>query len=363
MSLPEFNIPINETEFNRRMKEFDAAIMKCSRKNYEFAIPPSLNILWLSTDMSNPNQAKYRGIIQKFLDVNGYDVEFTQTDVQITMQNEIDLLVINTDNRDNAAYLVRAISLGFLGLVPRHEVLVSGIGRAGESPYRGHPHYHMVVGTDFLVSTICLIHGYIRAYKDPFVISGRIISMMLWLEDKLLQSGIVKDGKADYASGKIKAFLDLLKCRRHSSIEVEWVSAVLELLRHIRNAHTHVPYPPSIIVKSHNKIIKINNLSKKYNRKFELSLTPNNQDTFIFYKRWLTRLTQVALHWIDEYLEKYPVQAKDLVNQFEGRAELALVDQCTKKPTRNKDAAQVPSDVHETKTAHSQADGSAESDV
>ena len=335
MSLPEFSVHIDEVEFARRMRKFDAAMMKCSRKNDGFSIPPSLNILWLSTDLANPNQTKIQDRIQEFLGINGYDVQFTQTNVQITMQNEVDLLFIDARNNDNTPYLVRTISMGFLGLVPKYEVLVYGIGRDEESPYQGDTSYPMVAGTDFLINAVCLIHGYIRSYNDPVVICSRPISMMLELEDKLLRSGIIKDGNANYASDKINAFLNLLNCRKHSGREVEWIATVLELLRHTRNALAHTPHPPRALSGAQSKIIKINFLSEKCDRRFEFPVVLNNQDTFIVQKRWLTQLTQVTLHWINEYLEKYPVQAKNPADRSEERLVARSTDPSSKEPARN----------------------------
>lgn len=127
MSLPEFNILRNSTEWDRHVERFDMKLIRCTRKDSRISIPPKLNILMFIADPQNIKQMKSWCGVQKFLKTVGYDVKH----VQITEPREADLLFICTDrDRDeDVSYVVRTISEGFLGLVPKHEVLVSGPGR------------------------------------------------------------------------------------------------------------------------------------------------------------------------------------------------------------------------------------------
>ena len=127
------------------------------------------------------------------------------------------------------SYLVNTISQGFLGLAPKHDMPVSGLSIPGDSPYKI-PSDPMLASTDFMVHGIYLTHACIRTLHDPGALCSRYITMMLYLESKLLQTGIATS-KHKNAPSKSSALRFLLKERMHADGEARWVFAVFNLSR------------------------------------------------------------------------------------------------------------------------------------
>lgn len=305
MSLPEFNVPSNQAEWDRHMKGFRTRVMRCTRRKDVYNIPPNLNILWLSADFDESKQVDAGNGIRTFLEVSGYNIQ----DTQLTERNEADLLFISTDGGMEKAvsYLVSTISYGFLGLVPKHDMLVSGPGVPGGSPYKI-PNGPLWVSTDFMVYGMCLIHEYIRTLHDPGALCGRHITMMLELEGKLLQTGIATS-KHKNASNKSDALRSLLKKRGHADGEARWVFAVFNLLRHARNFFGHTPPLQKDEVCFEKAQHAIEDLATEYGRPLGVPRESNIQDSYSGTKRWTTQLTQITMRWIDEYVQAYPVQS------------------------------------------------------
>ena len=226
----------------------------------------------------------------------------------MTELREADLLFICTDRyRDeDVEYLVGLISQGMLGLVPKHEVLVSGPVRH-PNPYGGPSRHPVMVSPDFMVYGMCMIHEHIRTLHDGGAKVGRHISMMLQLEEMLQQAGVVQAGSEVVAYDKIEAFKSLLKSRGHDGGEARWVFAALDLLRHTRNILGHTP-PPSNAVKGCEEAAgELNSLAMEYGRAFGMPPESDIQDSYSSHKKWMTSLTQATRRWIGEYLKNNPV--------------------------------------------------------
>lgn len=303
MSLPKFDVPSSQAEWDMRMKGFHTKMTRCTRMDGIQNIPSNLNILRLSTDFDGPQQAESWAGIQTFLGVSGYDIE----DMQMTEPREADLLFISTDpdRLMDVEYLVSMIAQGFLGLMPKDEVLVSGPGKPGHSPYDQPPNMPLLLSTDFMVYGMCLIHGYITALYDPRTRLGKHISMMLLLEGKLQNSGIAGTD-ADRAFDKTEAFKSLLKQRGHVDGEARWVFAVFDMLRHLRNYFGHTPPLPKSISGAEGAKCVINDLAIEYGRPHLALRDSGIQDPNGVRKRWVTQLTQITASWIDEYLKNNP---------------------------------------------------------
>lgn len=304
MSLPEFDIPTDQAEWDNHIKRFDPEMIRCTSKDSRFSIPGKLNIMMLIADRGNTEQMKSWGGIQQFLEVSGYDIEH----VRMAEPREADLLFICTDRDEDedVEYLVNIISQGLFGLVPKHEILISGPVRY-PSPYGGRPHHPVMLSPDFMVYGMCVIHEHIRTLHDGGAKVGRHISMMLQLEGMLQQAGVVQAGSEVVAYGKIEAFKSLLESRGHDGGEARWVFAALDLLRHTRNILGHTP-PPSRALKGYEKAAgELNSLAAEYGREFGVPSESDIQDSYGSYKKWMTSLTQTTRRWIGEYLRNNPV--------------------------------------------------------
>lgn len=306
VELPEFNIPASQDEWNKHGSVFHGKMTRCTRRDDIPHIPSNLNILRLSTDFGGPKQAESWDGILKFLDASGYDTE----DTRMTGPREADLLFISAEpnRRGDVVHLLDMIAGGFLGLVLRDEVLVSGLGVPGSSPYEPPTYRPLLLGTDFAAHGACLIHGYINTLHDPRARLGKHGGMMLALEQKIQSSGIVGSDSGN-ASGKTKAFQSLLKRRRHVDGEARWVFAAFKLLRHTRNRFAHMPTLPKTEAGINEAADEIDDLAKEYSRELQAPRKPGTQDQAGVEKRWTTQLTQITTRWIDEYLQAYPVQA------------------------------------------------------
>lgn len=305
MGLPEFKIPTDRDEWDSHTKRFHIEMIRCTSKNSRFSIPPKLNIQLFIADQENAEQMKSWDNIQQFLEVSGYNVEHVKT----TEPREADLLFICTDrDRDeDVEYLVRTISQGFLGLVPKHEILVSNPVRY-PSPYGGLSYHPMMLSPDFMAYGMCMVHEHIRTLHDGGAKVGRHISMMLQLEGMLQQAGVVQSGKDTDAYDKISAFRSLLESRGHDGGEARWVFATLDLLRHTRNILGHTPPPLQSAVRGYEKAAgELNALATEYGRVFGVPPESNIQDPYSSHKKWMTSLTQVTSRWIGEYLRDNPV--------------------------------------------------------
>lgn len=307
VDLPEFNIPPGQAEWDKRTKGFHARMTRCVRREGISNIPPNLNILRLSICFEESKQVESWNGIRTFLDVSGYDTR----DTQMTEPREADMLFISTDSDrfGDAKYIIDMIAQGFLGLIPRDDMLVSGPGIPGSSPYNAPINQPLLLSTDFTGYGACLIHGYITTLRDPRALLGRYVTMMLLMEGKLQGSGIASPD-TKYAGDKIEAFRALLEKREHVCGEERWVLAVLNLLRHIRNYLSHIPPLQETLDKIEDAIDKIDDLAKEYKRPLWAPRESNIQDLDGAWKRWLTLLTQIAWRWIDEYLQTHPVSGK-----------------------------------------------------
>lgn len=306
MSLPEFKIPTDQAEWNNHVKRFDVEMIRCTRKDECFNIPPKINIMMLIADRKNTEQVKSWSGIRQFLEVSGYDVE----DVRTTEPREADLLFICTDRDEDedVTYMVRIISQGLFGLAPVHEVLVSGPVRYA-CPYGMHSPRPMILTSDFMVYGMCMIHEHIRTLHDGGVKVGRHMAMMLQLETMLENAGVVPVGKAT-ASGSTGRFRLLLESRGHDDGEARWVLAVLDLLRHTRNILGHTPPPDSSSRNGYEKAAnELNDLANEYGRLFGVPPKSDIQDEYNSHKKWMTSLTQTTLRWIREYFKDNPVRA------------------------------------------------------
>lgn len=306
MGLPEFKIPTDKTEWGSHTERFGTEVIRCTSRDSRFSIPSKINILMLIAGRENAEQMKSWNGIRQFLEVSGYDIE----DVQTTEPREADLLFICTDRDkdEDVEYLVRTASQGLFGLVPKHEVLVSG-PRRYPSPYGGLPHHPILLPPDFMVYGMCMIHEHIRTLHDGGAKVGRHISMMLQLEDVLQRAGVVQASKNTVAYDKIEDFKSLLESRGHDGGETRWVFAALDLLRHTRNILGHTPPPPNAVAGYEKAAGELNGLAKEYGRPFGVPPESDIQDGYSSHKKWMTTLTQTTLRWIDEYVRAYPVQS------------------------------------------------------
>ena len=306
MNLPEFNMPVSQDDWAKSRSGFHDKMTRCTRRNTNDHIPSSINILRLSTDFGGPKQEESWGGILEFLDSSGYDVE----DTRMTEPREADLLFISAepDRRGDVEHLLDMIKQGFLGLVLRDEVLVSGLGVPDSGPYNRQNNEPLQVGTDFAVYGACIIHEHISTLLDRRVQLGKHVTMMLELEEDIQNSGMtIPNGNV--AAGKIDAFQSLLKNRGHVGGEARWVLAVFDLLRHTRNAFVHIPTLQKSIDGIEEAGGRIDSLAKEYNRELHLTQTSSIQKMKGALKKWNTQLTQITSHWIDKYLQAYPVQS------------------------------------------------------
>lgn len=306
MELPKFNTLTSQDEWNKHGSVFHDKMTRCTGRNDIPHIPSSLNILRLSTDFDGPKQAESWDGILKFLDASGYDAE----DARTTDPKEADLLFISAEpNRHgDVEHILDMIAGGFLGLVLRDEVLVSGLGVPGSSPYEPPTYRPLLLGTDFAAHGACIIHEYINTLHDPRAQLGKHVGMMLALEQKIQNSGItIPDIKN--ASGKTDAFQSLLERQGHVEGEARWVFAAFKLLRHTRNLFAHTPTLPKTEAGIAEAADEIDDLAKEYNRDLRSPRGHGTQDRRGAVKRWTTQITQITTRWIDDYLQAYPVQA------------------------------------------------------
>lgn len=303
MSLPKFDVPSSQAEWDMHMKGFRTKMARCTRRNGIQNIPTNLNILRFSTDFDGPLQTESWAGIHTFLDVSGYDIQ----DTQMTEPREADLLFISIDpgRLKDVEYLASTIAQGFLGLMPRDEVLVSGPGVPGHSPYDAPLNAPLLLSTDFMAYGMCLIHGYISTLHDPRTRLGKHLVMMLLLEGKLQNSGIAGTN-AENAFDKTEAFRSLLEQRGHMGGEARWVLAVFDLLRHSRNFLSHTPPLQKSVKGVEDAVRVIDGLATEYNRLLWAPRKSNIQDPDGAWKRWTTQLTQITAGWIDEYLKNNP---------------------------------------------------------
>lgn len=285
------------------MEGFHTKMTRCDRKNSIQNIPSNINILRLSTNFDGPQQAESWAGIQTFLDVSGYNMQ----DAQMTEPREADLLFISTgqDRLKDVEYLASTIAQGFLGLMPKDEVLVSGLGISDHSPYDVPPNAPLLLNTDFMAYGMCLIYGHITTLHDPRTLLGKHIVMMLLLEGKLQSSGIAGTD-ADNAFDKTEAFRSLLEQWGHMDGEARWVLAVFDLLRHSRNLLSHTPRLQKSVEGVEEAVRVIDDLAKEYNRSLWAPRNSNTQDWGGAWKKWTTQLTQITSGWIDEYLKSNP---------------------------------------------------------
>lgn len=306
MSLPKFDTPLKQVEVDTHLNGFYIKMVRCTRRAGIQNIPPIINILRLSTDFNGFQQKESWDSILTFLNVSGYDVQ----DIQATKVRDADLLFISVDSDrlKDVEYLTSMIAQGFLGLMPRDEILVSGAGTPGRSPYDVPINAPILLGTDYAVYGMCLIHGYIRAYGDIRTLQSRYMSMMILLEGKI-HDGMVGPGvKVESAGDKIKAFETLLKDRKHVDGEARWVLAVLNLLRNLRNFVSHTPPLPKTRGGVDDAIKVIHELVVEYNRPLGKPQDPT-KNIYGVEKRWITQLVQITSRWIDEYIQAYPVKS------------------------------------------------------
>ena len=305
-NLPAFEISTNRAEWDRHISDFKTVMMKCTRKDSKYIIPPRLNVLWLTTDMDDDVKERERYVIEQFLDIIGYDVKWTQT----RERGEADLLFVSTDREEDVSYLIHTIRQGFLGLMPKYEVLVSGLRPTGDSPYRGIPYGPMIAGSDFAIYGMGMIHEYIMEFQDRAVKMGRHTTMILYLEGKVWDS--VKDGMADNAYPKKGALRRLLKSREHTGGEARWVLAALDLLSNMRNVFVHTPDLQSTWKRIEEARRRINKLATEYGRALDMPPIYNIHGDYSVMRRWLTQLTFVTGLWIDKYLKRYPVKNSEI---------------------------------------------------
>ena len=306
MNLPEFNMPVSQDDWTKHRNGFHDKMTRCTRRSDKHHIPSNINILRLSTDFGGSKQEESWNGILKFLDGCGYDTE----DTRMMDPSEVDLLFISAepDRRGDVENLLDIIRRGFLGLVLRDEVLVSGLGAPGDSPYDPPTDSPLLAGTDFAAHGACIIHGYISTLHDPRAKLGKHVAMMLVLEEEIQNSGMTIPN-IETASGKIDAFRSLLKQRRHTAGEARWVFAVFDMLRHVRNYFSHTPPLPRTIAGIEKARKEIDALAKQYGRALRAPRVPGTQNPDAALKRWNTQLTQITARWIIEYFQAYPVQA------------------------------------------------------
>lgn len=311
MSLPKFDTPLKQVEFDTHLNVFDTKMVRCTRRDGVQNIPPIINILRLSTDFNGFQQKESWDNIRTFLNVSGYEVQ----DIQAINIRDADLLFISVDSNrlKDVEYLTSMIAQGFLGLMPRDEILVSGPGPGidGRSPYNVPLNTPILSGTDYAAYGMCLIHGYIRTYNDIRTLQSRYISMMLLLEGKIHDGMIGPGVKVESAGDKIKAFETLLKDRKHADGEARWVLAVLKLLRNLRNFLSHTPPLPKTRKGVDDAMRVIHELVTEYDRPLGKPADPT-LNIYGVEKRWTTQLVQITARWIDEYIQAYPVKSESI---------------------------------------------------
>ncbi len=305
MNLPEFKVMTNQAEWDEHARGFGTYMIRCTRKNDRFNIPPKITVLMFIVKSENAEQMKSWSGIRQFLEISGYEIE----DVQMTEPREADLLFICTDKEEDedVKYMVYVISQGLLGLEPKHEILVSTPVRYANA-YGVFPYRPMMLNFDFMAYGMCMIHTHIRTLHDPGMKVGRHIAMMLELEGKLLRAGVAQAKNAAVAYNKIAAFKLLLESRGHDGGEARWVFATLDLLRHTRNILGHTPPPKRALNGYKEAVEKLNRLAAEYGRPFGEPSESDIQDRYGIFKKWMTQLTQITSLWIDEYLKDNPVK-------------------------------------------------------
>ena len=300
---PKFGSLPDWREFAHPMAGFHIEMFRCTDSNRVRS--RYVNILHVSTDLDGTRYETNR--IAQFLKEMGFDIRHEQG---LEPRNGIgvDVVIVGSETArfDDAAYLIRRIPVGFLGLVLNWDVLWYGTD--------GTPRPDLSPGVQPLCSSnafstdgICLVHAHIRRRDDLSAWRGLFLTMLIAIEDHI--DKMMGTWNEHSAYKKICKFKDRVKSDGRWGSDAELFFAAVDVIRITRNMGSH---PLSNLPEEKLKkkgdgmdelLAKFDELAVKHGCPFRppRSVTPMPPEHTHALLKWLTSLSQVAVVWIAEY--------------------------------------------------------------
>ena len=304
IDIPKFGSPSDLDESSLHLPGFFIEMFRCTNSNGGSS--KYVNILHVSTDLKCALSEIDR--IVQFMKEKGFDVSHEQS---LNMENgmNVDIVIVGSEAArfEDAYYIIRRMSLGFLGIVPYWDVLWYGIDDI--PPYLPMATQLLRSNHMFSMDGICLIHAHIRRRDDVTGWNSLYLAMAVTIEnyiDKMMDTWNVRN-----AYEKISKFEVKVKSDGRGGPDAELFFAAADVIRSTRNlgAHALVNMPAE---KLKEKVEKMNKLIAKFDELAERYGCPFRPPKFIspipveythMQLKWLTSLTQISVAWIAEYAE------------------------------------------------------------
>ena len=264
-----------------------------------------VNILHVSTDLDGTCYETDR--IAQFLKEMGFDIRHEQG---LEPRNGIgvDVVIVGSETArfDDAAYLIRRIPVGFLGLVLNWDVL--WYGTDGTPRHDLPPNMQPLCSSNaFSTDGICLVHAHIRRRDDLPAWRGLFLTTLIAIEDYV--DKMMGTWNEHSAYKKICKFKDRVKSDGRWGSDAELFFAAVDVIRITRNMGSHPlsNLPEEKLKKEEDEMSRLlaefDELAVKHGCPFRLPrfvtlMSPEHTHALL---KWLTSLSQVAVVWIAEY--------------------------------------------------------------
>ena len=271
-----------------------------------------VNILHVGTDLDGMRYETNR--VAQFLKEMGFDIRH---ELGLEPRNGIgvDVVIVGSEAArfEDAAYLIRRIPVGFLGLMLNWDVLWYGTDGTPRPvlPLNVRP---LCSSNAFSTYGICLVHAHIRRRDDLPAWRGLFLTMLIEIEyyvDRMMGTWNERS-----AYKKMCKFKDRVKSDGRWGSDAELFFAAVDTIRKTRNMSSHsLSNVPEEKLKERED--EMNGLFAEFDKlavkhgcpfrppRFVTPMPPERTHALL---KWLTSLSQVAVVWIAEY-SKLPTRA------------------------------------------------------
>ena len=261
----------------------------------------------VSTDLDGARHEMDR--IVQFMREKGFGVRH-ESGLDMRNGTGVDIVIVGSEvaSREDAYYLIRHISLGFLGLALWWDVLWYG------TDYTPQPDLPLTIKPScsnhaFSMDGICLAHAHIRRRDDVAALRGAYLTMQIEIEghiDTILGTWRMRP------TDKIKEFKSKVKIDGRWGPGAELFFAAMDVIRNSRNTGSHSLHgmPKEELKKrvkqmAHSKA-EFGRLSKKHKRPFgPLMFSSHGQEDLHTVTKWEISIAQMAIEWVAEYSKLY----------------------------------------------------------
>ena len=302
---PKFGSLPDWEKSSHSMENFGIEMFRCTKSYGDRS--KNVNILHVSTDLDGARHEMER--IVQFMKKKGFDVRHESiSGMRNGMGVDIVIVGSETASHDDARYLIRHISLGFLGLTLWWDVLWYG------TDYTPQPCLPRLIKPScsnhaFSMDGICLAHAHIRRRYDVAALRGAHLTMQIEIEDYIdVMLGTWKVRSVE----RIEAFKSKVKIDGRWGPDAELFFAALDAIRNSRNTGSHPlqGVPKEELKKKVERVdhsrVEFGKLARKHKRPFGPPMldSPEEEDLHTVTK-WEISIAQMAIRWVAEYSKLY----------------------------------------------------------